>query len=74
MSAFARLSPERRAAFEAMRAGLVARGLIRADDFGLTEAGNTHVRALIDELASAEAPADPIGAGVRWNTKPRMAA
>lgn len=54
--------------FEAMRAGLIERGLIGAD-LRLTEAGNDHVRGLIAEL---EANRDEIECGyapIRWNTR-----
>lgn len=57
--------------FEAMRADLIARGLLTAD-FRLTEAGNAHVDRLQIELETAEAPEDSGHSGVRWNTGQRL--
>ncbi|MBD3728733.1 MAG: hypothetical protein IE933_03425 [Sphingomonadales bacterium] len=51
--------------FDAMRASLVARGLLGAD-YRLTDAGNRHVEAIKDELAGAEAPSDPAAKRVYW--------
>lgn len=58
------------AGFEEMRASLVARGFLTAD-YRLTEAGNDHVAALIEQLGLTEAPCDPAGRRVVWNTKGR---
>lgn len=59
--------------FEAMRADLVARGLLTSD-FALTEAGNAHALQLIQEFDAAEVDADFAGPRVRWNHNPKVAA
>lgn len=53
-------------AFIAMRADLVARGLIDRE-YRLTAAGHAHVRALLIELPRRTAPCDPARRRVRWN-------
>lgn len=57
--------------FEAMRAGLVARGLLSAD-LRLTQAGHAHVAALLARLDQSEAGPDLRAAAVRWNTGQRF--
>lgn len=52
--------------FHAMRAGLVAHGLIDAE-YRLTPAGNAHVDALLVKLR-AEAPSAPAAPRVRWRS------
>lgn len=51
--------------FDAMRARLFERGLLDGE-YRLTEAGHAHVRAVMDELAEAEAPSDPSAPRVFW--------
>ncbi len=55
--------------FHAMRASLIARGLISAEGgrFALTEPGRAHVAATIALLRETNAPCDPGKARVRWN-------
>ncbi|MDE2595985.1 MAG: hypothetical protein KGL44_03810 [Sphingomonadales bacterium] len=67
MTAILHRTEAERTAFDAMRADLVARGLIGADDGRLTEAGNAHVSAMIGQLLRAEAPSDPSAPRVRWS-------
>lgn len=54
--------------FEAMRADLVARGLL-ATDFRLTDAGNRHAETLIAELDAAREDVICVYAPIRWNTR-----
>lgn len=60
--------------FEAMRAGLVARGLLArqvrdgAESYRLTPAGEVHVETLIAQLRGAGPPATPRQPAVTWRT------
>ncbi len=57
--------------FHAMRADLVARGLIEPNSNRdrLTVAGNAYVDALLADLRAADAPAPPSKPPVRWKFK-----
>ncbi|MBN9504956.1 MAG: hypothetical protein J0I69_02925 [Altererythrobacter sp.] len=55
-------------AFLAMRADLIARGLL-TPEHRLTDAGHAHVDALIERLLDEEAPCDPTRPRVRWNRR-----
>jgi len=59
--------------FLAMRAGLVARGLLDGEH-RLTAAGDAYVDELLDGLPREEAPSDPDAPRVRWNWPKRWAA
>ena len=53
-----------------VRNGLIERGLLArdGDGFRLTDAGNAHTIALIEELAETRIDEDFRGQAVRWNT------
>lgn len=61
------------AAFLAMRADLVVRGLLD-DGHRLTGAGHAYVDELLERLPNEQAPCDPDAPRVRWNFKRRSRA
>lgn len=54
--------------FLAMRADLIARGLL-TPEHRLTEAGHVYVEALLELLPDEEVPCDPTKPRVRWNRR-----
>lgn len=66
------MSAARIEAFQAMRANVVARGLLDSEH-RLTDAGHDHARDLLGQLRTAEASYDPHGPCVFWNVRFRAA-